>query len=465
MIAALPRRGVATRIARGIGMTAFDKLVIAATQLVLVPVLATRWGLERYGLWLLLATVPQFLGVSDLGFATAAGTRMTMAAARGDRDEALRLFQSAWRAILASSAAMLGLVALGLWLVPADMFGGAPRPIADDPRLTLALLALYGVMAVQGGILFAGFRAAGLFTVGAFWNAMVLLIENGALVVAVILGGGLSAAAGAWLAGRSLGLAGQALLLRRRVPWLILGWRRGSWPQARGLLAPALAVMLMPLAQAAVLQGTALMLGLAAGRGAVPAFAAARTLSRVGMQLCWIASTPVMPEFSAAVARGDRRAMAAMQLALIAFSAGLVLPFAVGFSIFGAGAIQLWTHGAIAAPQGLVLFMGLALLCGGFWYPVSNLILACNRHAGYTTRYALLALVSLPAAYGAAHAWGASGAAGVMAALDALMLVVVARLAARTLCTRAELRATLADMRVRWRGRPPDRVSPVNPSR
>jgi hypothetical protein len=58
----------------------------------LVPVLASRWGLELYGQWLLLATLPQFLSMSDLGFATAAGTRMTMAVARGDRDEALRLF-------------------------------------------------------------------------------------------------------------------------------------------------------------------------------------------------------------------------------------------------------------------------------------------------------------------------------------------------------------------------------------
>lgn len=438
------------RVAAGIGMTAFDKLVIAGTQLVLVPVLASRWGLELYGQWLLLATLPQFLSMSDLGFATAAGTRMTMAVACGDRDDALRLFQSAWRAILASSAVILGALMAAAWLLPATLFGEAPALPSADLRLTFAILAAYGVLAVQGSIVAAGLRAAGLFPLAAFWNAMVLLIENGALVGTVLLGGGPVEAACAWLLGRLLGLAGQATLLRRRVPWLKPGLAQGSWREAGALLRPAGAVMLLPAAQALVLQGTALMVGAAAGQAAVPVFAAVRTLSRVGMQMCWIVSTPLMPELSAASARGEHGRMASIVLATLLFSGLLVAPFAFGFMMAGRTAVALWTGGAIMPSHALVVAMGLTVLLGGAWYPLSNLLLAQARQASYTGWYLAFALVSLPATRWLAGPLGPTGGAIAMVAVDAAMLVVVARAVRRHLASGA----ALVEASRRWSAKP-----------
>lgn len=439
------------RVAAGIGMTTFDKLVIAGTQLTLVPVLAGRWGLELYGQWLLLATLPQFLSMSDFGFATAAGTRMTMAVARGDRSEASRLFQSAWRAILASSALILGALMLAAWLLPAP----APAPVPGVPesgfpqwRLTFTILAAYGVVAVQGSIFAAAFRAAGLFPVGAFCNAMVLLVENAALVVTVIVGGGPMAAATAWLGGRIVGLIAQNVLLRRKVPWVQIGLAQGSWAQARALLAPAGAVMLLPLAQAVMLQGTALMVGAAAGAAAVPVFAATRTLSRVGMQMCWIVTMPLMPELSAAVARGERDRMVPIVMATLLFSALLVVPFGLGFMATGRMVVALWTGGAIDAPPMLVLAMGLTVVLGGVWYPLSNLILARGLQASYTGWYLAFALASLPATHLMAGHLGALGGGIAMVAVDAAMLVVVLRGVCRHLATPLELSATAR----RWGG-------------
>ena len=434
------------RVAAGIGMTAFDKLVIAGTQLVLVPVLASRWGLELYGQWLLLATLPQFLSMSDMGFATAAGTRMTMAAARADHEEALRLFHSAWRAILASSAVILAALMAAAWLLPASVFGMSPAVSAAELRLTFAILAAYGVLAVQGSIFSAGLRAAGLFPLAAFWNAMVLLIENAALVVMVLLGGGPVEAALAWLLGRMFGLAGQVVLLRRHVPWLRLGLAHGSWREARALLGPAGAVMLLPAAQALVLQGTALMVGAAAGQAAVPVFAAVRTLSRVGMQMCWIVSTPLMPELSASSARGERGRTASIVLATLLFSALLVTPFALGFMVAGRMAVALWTGGAIVPPQTLVLALGLTVMLGGVWYPLSNLLLAQARQASYTGWYLAFALASLPATHWLAGHLGVAGGAIAMVAVDAAMLAVVLRGVRRHLVSGAEL----ADAASRW---------------
>jgi len=436
----------------GVGANIVDKLIVSGTQLLLVPVLANAWGLNLYGLWVIMFTAPSFLAMGDFGFAQAAGTKMTMAVARGEQEEAVRIFQSAWMAILTSSAGLVALAALVVWLLPDSLLQRSAVMDASDIRLTLFLLILYGIAAIQGSIFFAAFRCAGLFAVGAFWNAFIILIESSAVIAAVWLGGaGPLTAAATFLCGRFVGLSGQFLLLRQWVPWLRLGLTHARWTEMRRLFAPAGAVMLVPIAQALSLQGTALALGAVAGEAAVPAFTAARTLSRVGMQMCWLLNTPLMPEFSAASARKDRGAMATMVLATLAMTTLLVLPYALLFALLGRKAILLWTGGAIQSPEPLLLAMAGSMVFGGFWYPVSNLILALNRHASYTFYYLLFAALGLPATYLLAEYFGATGAGLAMMAMDAAMFVLIALIARRLLVSGDELRraAPLVGKRLR----------------
>ncbi|SFS10922.1 lipopolysaccharide biosynthesis protein [Sphingomonas jatrophae] len=434
------------RVLAGVGANVFDKLIVAGSQLAMVPVLSSAWGLHLYGLWVLLITVPSFLAVGDFGFATAAGTKMTMARARGDEQAVNHIFQSAWAAVLLSSALLVTAALVLAWTVPAGLFGDAPGLPIREVRLTLSILMIYGIVAVQGSIFFAAFRAAGLFAVGAFWNALIILIESSAVIATVLLGGQPVTAALALLAGRVVGLIGQNLLLRRRVPWLRIGLREGTRAEMMALLPPAGAVMLVPMAQALALQGTSIALGAAAGQAAVPAFTAARTLSRVGLQLCWLVNTPLMPEFSAAVAREDRRGMAAMALTTLLVSTVLLVPYAILFAALGQPAILLWTRGVIHSPQPLVLTMAFVILLGGYWYPVSNLILARNRHGSYSRWYVLLAALSVPLAYLLSRQFGATGAGAAMALLDGAMLIVILRLARRLVVTPQELAAAVPQM-------------------
>jgi O-antigen/teichoic acid export membrane protein len=427
----------------GVSANIFDKLVVTVTQLTMVPVMANAWGLHLYGLWVLMFTAPSFLAMGDFGFAQAAGTKMTMAVARGEREEAVHIFQSAWVATLLSSAALVGLTAALTWLLPASVFGSDPGMPVGEVRLTLFLLMIYGIAAVQGSIFFAGFRAAGLFAVGAFWNAIIILTESGFIITAVLLGAQPLAAAITILTGRVLGLIGQNILLRRRVPWLTIGLQRASAAETRSLFAPAGAVMLVPIAQAFYLQGSALALGAAAGQAAVPAFTAARTLSRVGMQMCWLFNTPLMPEFSAAAARRDRRAQAMMVLVTLLVSAALVMPYALLFAVVGREVILTWTHGVIHSPQSLLWVMAGSILFGGFWFPLSNLILALNRHASYTGWFVAFAVLGMPSTFVLARWLGATGAGLSMMLLDLGMLVVIVLLTRRLLVTGRELRTAV----------------------
>jgi Na+/proline symporter len=83
--------------------------------------------------------------------------------------------------------------------------------------------------------------------------------------------------------------------------------------------------------------------------------------------------------------------------------------------------------------------MGLTVVLGGVWYPLSNLLLAQGRQASYTGCYLFLALASLPVAHGLAGPLAATGGAIAMVAVDAAMLVVVLRAVRRHLASRPEL--------------------------
>jgi O-antigen/teichoic acid export membrane protein len=414
------------RIAAGMGVNILDKLVIALTQLLMVPLLANAWGIKLYGLWVMLSTIPSFLAMGDLGFATAAGTRMTIAEARGERASVVAIYQSAWGAILLSSVVFGAGALVAAWCLPTAWFGdnlGMPGP---QVRLALLLLLLYGLVAVQGSILFAAFRCSGLFALGTFSHTIIILLETGGLVVVVAgFHGQPAVAACALLAGRSLGMVGQAVLLRRYARWLPLGLAHASRAEMGKLVAPAGAVMLLPISQACMLQGTALALGAASGQAAVPVFTAARTLSRVGLQMCWTLNAALTPEVSSAVGRRDHKAIAMMVLSTLVVSLVLLLPFAVGFGAFGQPIIALWSRGTIHAPALMVWVMAMGIVAGGFWNPLSNLVLAVDKQQTYSVPLVVLSVAAVALTYGLAPAWGPTAPAMAMALTDCAMLGLV----------------------------------------
>lgn len=434
------------RILRGIGANAYDKGVIAVSQLVLVSLLAQRWGLELYGAWVLLATVPTFFGISDLGLATAAGTEMTILVSRGERERAVRTFQSAWLMTILSSGAMIALALAGTWLAPDALFPHAPGLAAPQARLALSLLLVYGIVALQGSILNAGFRCSGLFASGALWAANIVLLETAGVVAVVLLGGSPVAAAATLLGCRSAGLTVQALSLGRRVPWLALGLGSATLAEARRLIGPGLSIVALTLGQAAVLHGTVLALGAAAGAATVPVFTAVRTLTRIGLQATQLAVHAIMPEFSVAVARGDRRGQALMLAATLACAGVLLVPFALVLTVAGPAIVRLWTGGVIHPPAALMSVMAATVILGGVWNVVSNLILAMNEHARFTYPFLLLAAVTVPLSYALSLALGPTGAGVALLLMDATMTIVIARLSQRLLVAPAELAAAVPDL-------------------
>ena len=67
-----------------LGSNGFAQAVQIVLQLLTVPLYSRFLGIERYGVWLLLTTVPAYLAFSDFGLTAASAADMTARLARGD---------------------------------------------------------------------------------------------------------------------------------------------------------------------------------------------------------------------------------------------------------------------------------------------------------------------------------------------------------------------------------------------
>lgn len=406
-----------------------DRVVGVALQIALVPILASTWGLERYGVWGMLIAFPGILILSDLGFTTAATVRMTMQIARGDLAAARITIHSASQVVLAAGALLLGAGWAAAAFLPDRLFQALSLIDPTEVRGAILCLSAYSALIIGHGLLQAVFRSNQRFAFGSLVSTATLLLENALLVAAVSTGGSILLGAGALLVGRTSGTIIAIAAAVRLCSGPFPGLRMADRQACRELLGPALAAMAIPLGLTLIGQGQVIVLAIAAGAMAVPAFVASRTLSRLALQLAQALAHPLMPEFASAVARHNRLASVRYFALVLAGSGALSLGWAILLAVAGPWIITAWSGGHIAVPSQLMLIMAVSALAGGIWNPVSNLILAVNEHARFAPALLGLALAGLLLTLATGACWGSSAAALSMAAIDLVMVAIVLRFA------------------------------------
>jgi len=105
-----------------------------------VPILATHWGLQTYGAWLIIFTFQTNLAFADFGFAAAAANDMTVSVARGDRAAAIETFHAV-RAAMAASVCVLIICAAAVYCIPAGSLAFVSGISHEQARQAILMLA------------------------------------------------------------------------------------------------------------------------------------------------------------------------------------------------------------------------------------------------------------------------------------------------------------------------------------
>lgn len=421
VIARLLRPGLVANI----GANGLGQVFQAVIQLLSVPVYAHALGLEHYGVWLLFATLPAYLVMSDFGLTVASGNDMTARVARGDWAGARSTFRTMCWSVLALAAAigLIIVIVLG-WVFPAPL-AAAAQATGGKPFAVLCLILVYSGAVLLCSVSFAAFRAAGEYSVAAYRMHWISLVEAFAAMSMALAGQGLLAMAGALALTRLAGAAWLWWLLLDRQPQFLEGPGSSSGAGGVSLLRLSASAFVLQISHLLVLQGSVGTIGLLAGPAAVPAFTATRTVVRMALQVGMTVNNASLPGFTAAHARGEQRRMLDL-IGLSAFAAVCTLvPAALLLVPLGSDLVAVWTSHRIPAPETLVLAMCVSMLAHGLWVPLSNFLLAINRQSTFSWHYLAIVLIALCAATVLVPRDGAVAMAWLVAAIDGLMLILI----------------------------------------
>jgi len=423
---------VRRRLGLSLSANAFGQIVTIAVQLASLPVLIGAWGVEVYGLWLVISAVPAYLAFLDAGFGTAAGSHMVGLVVRGGSDDAARVY-NALAALVLAVVAGIGIPAalVALWLPWSAYFplGAAAGPI----DVAIAAVTAYGFACLPMSVVQTGFRANGSYALGATLANALRLGESAAMLGVAAAGYGLAPAALTLLAVRSLGTVAIAVTMHRTVRWLPFRPGGAALGELRPLLRPAFAVMMFPAAFALSIQGMTFLIAALVSVKAVVVFSAVRTLTRLGLQAVSVVSQAVMPEYSAA-AHTDRARLARLVKFNAAAAFVVALTLAVVLAAAGVPFIGFWSGGQIEAPLRLVLLMAAVMVVQAVATVPLSLLISVNRHGACGVIMVAGALVALAGAAAVLPSWGLEGAALALLLTDIAMLAIfVDRVAANRL--------------------------------
>ncbi len=444
--------GAGRRIARGLGANIGGMGVTLVIQLASVPVLLAAWGVSTYGEWLVLSAVPTFLALSDLSVSSVAGNSMVMLEAKGRRAEVVVLGRRLWSVVtVITGTAVAAAVAIAL-LFGGALGKGAAIPAAEG-RTVLAALFLQVAVANQYGVLDAWYRAGGRYPLGATLRQLGRLFEFGALVGAVLLGARPDIAAVSFLAGSIAGFAVSWIALRRAVPWSTFHPQRPDVRTLRELLPSGVAFMAFPIGNALSRQGLTILIGSTLGAPAVVVFSTTRTLTRVALLAMDSINSSIWPELSRSA--GGAHLDEARTILRRSVQVSLVgcLTLVLGLALFGVRVIRWWTGGSVEPPILLLLILLGVIIANSTWFTLSTVLAATNRHGRFAAVYLLGTVVALLGAVPLTSAFGLSGAAMSLLAIDLAVVAYVGPSSLRLVeDTPAEFLRALLDIPggVRW---------------
>jgi hypothetical protein len=210
-------------------------------QLIQVPAYFHFWATAVYGDWLIVTSIPTQLSFSSIGFGNVASAEMTMLAARGDRDGALRVFQSCWW-LIAIICTCVGLLLVPvLYFVPAARLLNIHAISASDTKLIIFYLGISVLLGQLEQLIGAAYTCVARYPYGSFLKSMLSLAAFAATMVPVFLGYGPRTAALVLAVANCIGTIVFALCARHDMPWLEFGWRHARFSEIRRLAPPAFA--------------------------------------------------------------------------------------------------------------------------------------------------------------------------------------------------------------------------------
>jgi O-antigen/teichoic acid export membrane protein len=365
----------------------YSQALSIGIQLAVLPLMVWLWGTERYGSWIVLAALPTYLAMSDLGVIRYTANDMTARVAKGDVDGAQQIYQTTWLMVVGVAAAVIVLGSLAAFTLPiADLLNlKATSPL--DASLALTALMFLVAATLCNGVSAAGLRSTGRFALTQAWDPSVRLLEAITLLAAASQTHSLAIAALCVLGVRVVCAVGLALTVSRHHPWLAFSIRRATLPLLRRIIGPSASYLSFTLGQAVILQGTIIATGVIAGPATVVVVSAINTLTRTGRTAVAIVNHALQPIFSQLSGAADEVRMRKVIRRQLAVTGAISIFYLVSMLLLGPAVLEIWTHGQVSAPHLYFALITVSVFLEIIWFSLQTPFVSINRHSEFALYY------------------------------------------------------------------------------
>lgn len=371
------------RLIKGFGANALGKFWGILLQLISVPFLTSSWGIDGYGLWLMIVTIPVYICLTDLGLASAAAVDMTAGMARNDRVSVISAFQSVW--VFVTCFTLIAVLAVMFFVLKGGGYFDNFKNVFStaEIQLTVVVVSFVSLVTIQMNVLRTFFQSTHRYAVGTLIYDFVFLVEGLSVVFVAFLSGGIFVAALAMLCIRIVGFFVCVFYIKRNESWFVIGCSYFKKETFFKLLKPSLSVMLLNFASAISLQGMVVAIGWAMGPAAAAVFSTTRMVTRIPLQIPSLLIRASIPELTRAYVSSDFDLAKKITRANLFFSMAAVLPSVVVLCFFGSYFIDLISLGSILVDNYLVALFCVAVLFNSIWLVFAAGLNSINRQGDY----------------------------------------------------------------------------------
>jgi len=354
------------RIVLGAGSAVVAKFLVAACALVTIPLTLHYLGPERYGVLMVITSLPLMFRFADFGLGAGVTIVVAEASASRESDAERRYVSTAFFVLSSIAVAFMLVLAFSYRTVDWAGFVKVSSQGSQEVGPAFAVLFACILIGLPTGVVSRVQTGQQLTVVSNAWNSVATVAGSIALVTVVAIRGSLSLLVLATVAMPVLAQAANWLTsarLAQACPWPRL---RDFEPAAARHLARLGVLMFLQQAFSLLTYASdPLIIARIAGPASVTTYVVVQKLFTFGF-LAQFLTAPLWPAFAEAAARADhawtRTALRRTLAITIGVQAGLVLPVVW----FGSALLRFWIGPAVTPTFALMTGFALWVLQAGY---------------------------------------------------------------------------------------------------
>jgi O-antigen/teichoic acid export membrane protein len=380
---------VKTKLIQNLSSHTITQVFTVFVQILSVPIFLSLMGVDMYGEYIILGTIPGFLVLGEVGFGTVINNETVFRISKKRFNDA--------NVLISSSIILLfciyNTIALLIFLLFFYLDQQFLYITNYDQKLLLFIFWIGGFVSILFGIFQSYLRAQNYYHLNVYWTGFSRLIELILPIVVLLISKNLFYLFLSCVVFRIFSFYFFLRLIKRKTPWFSFKFTlKNNYNNFKPYISKSLHYFLFTFGQGLLVQGSTYLVGNKLGNTSVVQFNTIRTLLNSCKFLLGIINSSFLPEFTKLYALSKNKLFEIYYYLSIHLTFIITIPIVLILTFFGEEIILIWTNDKVEVDKLFFYLMIVQLVFYSIWFVSSNLIVSINEHKKISRDFAFTSL-------------------------------------------------------------------------